>query len=233
VSDEQRESLDAYLDRVLIGGPESVPIVVVDYDPGWAVRYESERRRIIGALGVRAVKVEHIGSTSVPGLAAKPVVDILVTVGDAEDEAAYIAPLIDAGYVLRVREDNHRMLRTPEKDVHAHVHSDGDDEAHRLLLLRSWLRGNDAEPPIRAGQTGSGQPDLADNARLRERQDRSDPGHAEAGRSRGWQRRITASLHDRAYAALAPETGCGSGTARRGEHSKVGPLRGAWRRCAG
>src|SRR5215216_7271337 len=102
---------DADLDRVLIGGRERRDIVIADYDASWPRRFEVERNRIAGALGSRALRIEHIGSTAVPGLAAKPIVDILVDVARLED-----ADLARAGYVLRVREDDHRMFRTPELD---------------------------------------------------------------------------------------------------------------------
>ena len=92
-----------------------------------------------------ALRVEHIGSTSVPGLAAKPVIDILVVVTDSADESAYLPRLEAAGYVLRVREpdwNEHRMLRTPERDVHVHVYSAGCPEVERTLAFRDRLRRN-------------------------------------------------------------------------------------------
>ena len=132
--------LDAYLDRVLIGDRESGPVTLVEWDPAWSARFERERDRIWQALGDVARRVEHIGSTSVPGLAAKPIVDILVTVPDADDEGAFIEPLVSAGYVLRVREPGHRMLRTADIGVHVHVLADSDPEADRYLTFRDRLR---------------------------------------------------------------------------------------------
>lgn len=105
----------------LIGEVEKRDIVIASYDPAWPQRFLVERSRITRALGDTASAVEHIGSTSVPGLAAKPVIDILVTVPDVTAEEQYVAPLVAAGYRLRVREPAHRMLRTPERDVHVHV----------------------------------------------------------------------------------------------------------------
>lgn len=90
-----------------------------------------------------ALSVEHVGSTSVPGLAAKPIVDILLVVEDSGEEVSYLPALEEAGYVLRVREpdfDEHRMFRTPQKDVHVHIFSTGSKEIRRLLLLRDHLR---------------------------------------------------------------------------------------------
>src|SRR5262249_5590105 len=115
------------------------------YDPAWPARFEAERDRIRGALGPAALRVEHIGSTSVPGLAAKPVVDICLTVADVTDEAAFVAPLETAGYALRVREPNHRTLRHAERDVPVHVHAAGSPEVDRSLALRDRLRSSAAD----------------------------------------------------------------------------------------
>jgi len=123
---------------VLVGGREKRAVVIADYDAAWPVRYEAERAKILGALGSRALQVEHIGSTSVPGLAAKPIVDILVAVADVEDTADLEA----AGYVLRVREPGHRMLRTPELDVHVHLWPTGSDDVRRHLAFRDRLRAS-------------------------------------------------------------------------------------------
>lgn len=139
---------------VLIGEPdEKVEIVIVDYDSGWPERFEVERANIAAALGPRALAIEHIGSTSVPGLAAKPIIDICVVVPDSSDEASYVPHLSDAGYELRVREPDaheHRMLRTHERDVHVHVFTDGSTEIGRHLLFRDWLRSNDADRALYA-----------------------------------------------------------------------------------
>jgi len=123
---------------VLVGGREKRPVVIADYDPSWPVRYEVERARILGALGSRALRIEHIGSTSVTGLAAKPIVDILVAVADPEDTADLEA----AGYVLRVREPGHRMLRTPELDVHVLLWPEGSEDVRRHLAFRDRLRAS-------------------------------------------------------------------------------------------
>jgi GrpB-like predicted nucleotidyltransferase (UPF0157 family) len=136
---------DECSDTVFIGGPESRPIVVAPYDGAWADRFAAERDRILAALGDAALRVEHIGSTSVPGLAAKPVIDVLGVVPEVETESAYRPALEGAGYLLRVREPGHRMFRTPERDVHVHLWSSGDDEIPRHLLLRDWLRVDTAD----------------------------------------------------------------------------------------
>jgi GrpB-like predicted nucleotidyltransferase (UPF0157 family) len=141
---------DAYLDSVLIGGREQRPIVVVDYDAAWPARYAALAVTIRDAVGMNALTVEHIGSTAVPGLAAKPIIDILLTVGDVSDESVYVAPLEEAGFVLRVRETGHRMLRTPSKDVHVHVLAPDSDEVTRHRDLRDWLRVDDADRALYA-----------------------------------------------------------------------------------
>jgi len=139
--------------RVFIGGPEKVSIVIVESDPQWPRRFEIERKKIVAALADRALAVDHIGSTSVPGLAAKPIIDICLTVADSSDEASYLGDLQAAGYELRVREPDfheHRMLRTRAHDVHLHVFTQGSQEITRYLTFRNWLRQNDADRELYA-----------------------------------------------------------------------------------
>jgi GrpB-like predicted nucleotidyltransferase (UPF0157 family) len=131
---------DAYLDAVLIGGREPASIVVADYDDAWPARFEVLADRVRRALGPRVRRLEHIGSTSVPGLAAKPIIDMLLIVDDVHDEAAFVPPLEVAGFELRVREPDHRMLRTPQRDTHLHVYAPGRAQARDYLDLRDWLR---------------------------------------------------------------------------------------------
>jgi GrpB-like predicted nucleotidyltransferase (UPF0157 family) len=141
------------LREVIIGEIEPQAIVLADYDPVWPERFRQEEARIRAAVGGAALSIEHIGSTSVPGLAAKPIVDILLVVEDSANEASYLPALEEAGYVLRVREpnfDEHRMLRTPQKDVHVHVFSAGSPEIGRYLLLRDRLRQYDEERELYA-----------------------------------------------------------------------------------
>lgn len=129
-------------DEWLIGGPEARTVEIVSYRPEWAERFEAERTKIAAALP-HALTIEHVGSTSVPGLGAKPIVDIQVEVGGLT-EARDIPPLEAAGYVLRVREPNHLMVRTPEQDVHVHFWADEVD-LDRHLLFRDWLRTNEPD----------------------------------------------------------------------------------------
>ena len=121
-------------------------ITIVDYDANWPEKFKTHAETIARALGDSALRIEHIGSTSVPGLAAKPIIDILVVVQDSTDEATYLPQLEAAGYVLRWREPHwheHRMFKTPEMDVHIHVYSDGCPEIQRNLCFRDRLRVND------------------------------------------------------------------------------------------
>lgn len=134
----------------IVGGPERVEVSLEPYDEAWPVRFADHRRRILDALA-RAhavgtegvdVDVEHIGSTSVPGLAAKPIVDVVVAVPDITAEEDYLPALLSAGYVLRVREPGHRLVRTPDRDVHVHVYERGAPEIDAYLLLRDHLRSD-------------------------------------------------------------------------------------------
>ncbi|WP_197508364.1 GrpB family protein [Mycobacterium sp. E802] len=124
----------------LVGGVEKRDIKVVPPDPAWPVRFAAEREAILTALGAKAVRVDHIGSTSVPGLAAKPIIDIQLSVVDVDREQEYLPDLIAAGYQLRVREPGHRMVRTPDLGVHVHVCTAGSDWERHQLLFRDWLR---------------------------------------------------------------------------------------------
>jgi GrpB-like predicted nucleotidyltransferase (UPF0157 family) len=147
-SDVERER---YLDSVLIGGRERVTLVISDYDSAWPSRFAELDARIRSALRDVALAVEHIGSTSVPGLAAKPIIDVLVVVADVEAEPSYVSALEDAGFVLRVREARHRMFRTPDRDVHIHIYSSGDQAIRDYLDLRDWLRVDESDQALYAG----------------------------------------------------------------------------------
>ncbi len=143
--DQSREN-DAMANEIeLIGGEEKRSIVIVAYDPSWPDRFEAERAKIDGALMDTPHKVWHVGSTSVVGLSAKPVIDMQVAVPDPERENDYLPLLIEAGYVLRVREPMHRMLRTAELDVQIHVCAAGSNWERRHLLFRDWLRTSEED----------------------------------------------------------------------------------------
>jgi GrpB-like predicted nucleotidyltransferase (UPF0157 family) len=133
------------VDPELIGGVEKRELVIVESDPTWAAAYRDHEVRIREALGNGAVAVEHIGSTSVPGLAAKPIIDVLVVVPDITAEEDYVDPLLAAGYELRVREPGHRLVRTPERDVHVHILEPADPAIDDYLLLRDHLRRDEED----------------------------------------------------------------------------------------
>ena len=126
--------------------PHAATIDLAEYDPEWPRLYEREAERIRSALGERALQVEHAGSTSVPGLAAKPLIDIVLVVADTRDEDAYVPPLEAAGYVLRIREPDwyeHRLFKGPDTNVNVHTFSDGCEEVERMVTFRDWLRTHD------------------------------------------------------------------------------------------
>jgi len=128
--------------------PLAGKIVIVDYDPRWPEQYATEARKIRGALGALALLLEHVGSTSVPNLAAKPILDIVLVVADSADEASYVPALEAAGYTLRIREPDwyeHRVFKGPDTDVNLHVFTAGCPEIARMLLFRDWLRANEAD----------------------------------------------------------------------------------------
>ncbi|MBX0301082.1 GrpB family protein [Cryobacterium sp. 1639] len=124
----------------LVGGPEAVAVTLHTYDDRWPAVYLEHETRIRDALASAAATIEHIGSTSVPGLAAKPIVDIVVAVADITAEEDYLDQLVAAGYELRVREPGHRMVRTPARDVHVHLYERGAAAVGEYLLLRDHLR---------------------------------------------------------------------------------------------
>lgn len=130
------------LDGMLIGARTPGPVALSEYDPQWPGRFEAVRVELDEALGPMAVAIEHIGSTAVPGLVAKPVIDVLVTVEAIEPDDEYVAAIEAAGYELRVRAIGHRMLRTPARDVHVHVWSENSAEAVDYLLFRDRLRSS-------------------------------------------------------------------------------------------
>jgi GrpB-like predicted nucleotidyltransferase (UPF0157 family) len=141
---------DEELQQTLIGPvvPHNGPITLAEYDPAWPILFGREAARIRAALGSSAVLVEHAGSTSVPGLAAKPIIDIVLAVPDSAEEAAYVPALEAAGYILRLREPDwfeHRVFKGPDTNINLHVFTTGATEIDRMLLFRDWLRVNDAD----------------------------------------------------------------------------------------
>jgi GrpB-like predicted nucleotidyltransferase (UPF0157 family) len=128
--------------------PLTRPIALAEYDPEWPALYAREEARIRSILGDRVRRIEHTGSTSVPGLAAKPVIDITMLVPDVTDEPAYAVDLEAGGYPLWIRESepdwyDHRVFKGPDTNVNLHVFSDGCIEIERMVGFRDWLRTHD------------------------------------------------------------------------------------------
>ncbi|MCP2182253.1 GrpB domain, predicted nucleotidyltransferase, UPF0157 family [Prauserella alba] len=117
---------------MLVHGPRPARVEIVDYHPEWPRRFARRAAELRELLGERARLVEHIGSTSVPGLAAKPVVDIVVGIDDPDDEPAYLP------------EPGHRALRAgePDEPVNLHCYAPDDVETRRYLVLRDHLRNH-------------------------------------------------------------------------------------------
>jgi GrpB-like predicted nucleotidyltransferase (UPF0157 family) len=131
----------------------SSPILIVDYDPLWATMFATEADRIKSVLGSKALAIEHAGSTAVPGLPAKPIIDILLVVADSGQEDEYAPALEAAGYTLRIREVNwfeHRMFNGPGAQINLHVFSCACPEIDRMLTFRDWLRTNAADRDLYA-----------------------------------------------------------------------------------
>ena len=120
-------------------------IRIADYDPAWPEIFRQEAERVQGTLGERVMRLEHVGSTSVPGLGAKPIVDMVLEIADSADEPQYVPALEAAGYELHIREPEwheHRMFKGRSGGVYLHVFSAGCPEVSRMMRFRDWLRGN-------------------------------------------------------------------------------------------
>jgi GrpB-like predicted nucleotidyltransferase (UPF0157 family) len=128
-------------------------IVLADYDPLWPQRFLTEAQELRAVLGERALLIEHVGSTAVPGLPAKPVIDMILVVANSADEGAYVPDLERASYVLRIREPDwyeHRVLKGPRVNINLHVFSANSTEVARMLAFRDWLREHDADRDLYA-----------------------------------------------------------------------------------
>jgi GrpB-like predicted nucleotidyltransferase (UPF0157 family) len=118
-------------------------VVLEPYSPEWPVLYEHQARCIETALEGLVIDVHHAGSTSVPGLRAKPIIDIALAVPDSTDEDRYVPALVEAGYEFFMREPDwfeHRLLRRLEPRVNVHVFTVGSPEIDRMLAFRNHLR---------------------------------------------------------------------------------------------
>ncbi|MFG1870582.1 GrpB family protein [Micromonospora arborensis] len=135
------------VDAGLVGEPPRTweSVVIEDHDPTWARRFTAARSSLTEALGGLIIGVEHVGSTAVPGLAAKPVIDIDLIIEDTAEESTYLPALERLGYRLVLREPwwhGHRMFLSPAEDVNLHVWPRAAPEPVRHRLFRDWLRSH-------------------------------------------------------------------------------------------
>ncbi|HEY1603466.1 MAG TPA: GrpB family protein [Pirellulales bacterium] len=147
---ERMPAIEADIEARTIGGARlhGGPVILAEYDFAWPDMFAREAARVTQVLGDKAITIEHVGSTSVPGLAAKPIIDILMEVADSNDEPAYVTPLESNGYELRIREPDwweHRMFKGPDTDVNLHVFTVGCPEVDRMLRFRNHLRSDAAD----------------------------------------------------------------------------------------
>ena len=120
-------------------------VEIVPYDPAWPSRFQTWRARIDAVLGSAAERIEHVGSTAIPGLAAKPVIDVQVSVVDPDLEERYVPAIESIGVQLRSRDQQHRFFRPfsgLRRDVQIHVCATGSEWERRHLLFRDYLRAN-------------------------------------------------------------------------------------------
>ena len=147
-SDTKPTLTDEQIRAATIGDlPEpNATIELAKYDPQWPQLYEREEKRIREALGPKALQIQHVGSTSVRGLAAKPLIDVVLVVADSADEGSYVPELEAVGYLLRIREPEwfeHRLFKGPDTNVNVHTFSEGCEEIDRMIGFRDWLRTHD------------------------------------------------------------------------------------------
>lgn len=130
-----------------------VTVTLADYDTRWPDLFAREAARVRSVLGDTAERVEHVGSTSVPGLPAKPIIDMVLAVPDSADEARYVPALEAAGYRLVIREPDwfeHRVFKGPDTNVNLHVFTTGATEIDRMLRFRDWLRATERDRDLYA-----------------------------------------------------------------------------------
>lgn len=153
----QDQLREAEIQNARIGGAteHNAPITIVDYDPAWPETYAGLERTIREALGETARQIEHAGSTSVPGLPAKPIIDIVLAVPDSADEKSYVPPLESKGFRLRIREPEwfeHRVLKYTNPDVNLHVFTEGCSEIRKMLVMRDWMRAHPEDRDLYAAE---------------------------------------------------------------------------------
>lgn len=126
-----------------VGRSRHEPVTIVDYDPVWPERFVEISTRLAQALGDEALRIDHIGSTSVPGLPAKSYIDVQISVADADNDTAYLPQIESENFELRWIEPGHRYLRPPPELPRLwqiHVCTIGSDWERVHLLFRDYLR---------------------------------------------------------------------------------------------
>ena len=155
---DRQPSTDDEIAAFTVGGePVRVDgaIHLDEYDPAWPEIYATEAERVREVLGDRVLVLEHVGSTSVPGLAAKPIIDMVLGLADSANEDAYVPDMEAAGYVLRIREPDwheHRLFKGPEADINLHVFTAGDSEIDRMIGFRDNLRAHPEDFELYLGE---------------------------------------------------------------------------------
>jgi GrpB-like predicted nucleotidyltransferase (UPF0157 family) len=152
---EDVASYDEEVAKATVGDPahNTRKVEIHDYDPEWPRLYEREAERIREALGGRVLRLEHVGSTSVPGLPAKPVIDMVLEVPDSSAEETYVPDLERAGYRLQIREPEwfeHRLFKGPDTNVNLHAFSRGEAEIDAMIRFRDHLRRQPGERELYA-----------------------------------------------------------------------------------
>ncbi|KAJ1999170.1 hypothetical protein GGI04_004687 [Coemansia thaxteri] len=120
------------------------PMEVVEYNPSWATMFASERDRITSAIGEHIISVEHIGSTSIPGLAAKPIIDMHIVVKDFDQLAQCVDGMTGIGYIYKglFGIEGRQYFKRPL--FHAHMVQHGNDAYMRHTLFLKYLREHES-----------------------------------------------------------------------------------------
>jgi len=147
----KKPETDAEMAAIRVSGtvtPLNAQIYLAPYDPTWPAQYAGEAAKVRAALGEAALVLEHVGSTSLPGIPAKPIIDILLAVADSSDEASYVPALTARGYRLHLREpdwEQHRVMKGDTPLVNLHVFTAGSHEIRRMLAFRDRCRTHPQE----------------------------------------------------------------------------------------
>ena len=150
MSDKPPET-DAELAAIHVNGPSpphNATVSLAPYDVAWPVQYDAEAAKVRAALGAGARVLEHVGSTSIPGMAAKPIIDIVLGVAASADEASYVPALTAQGYRLHIREPDwheHRLMKGADPVVNLHIFTAGDAEIGRMVAFRDRCRTHPEE----------------------------------------------------------------------------------------